>query len=56
MATLYRERPRDERVWYLSPYELITDCEVKRLSDPQSLQDKIHRRHHAEFTEVGKHK
>ena len=51
-----RERPRDDRVWYLSPCEFITEWEVKMLSYPQSLQDGNHRRHHAEFTEAGKEK
>ena len=53
VATLYGERPRDERVWYLSPYEFIFESQVKRLSYPQGLQDGNHRRHHAEFTEAG---
>ena len=53
VAALYRERPRDERVWYLSPYEFITKWEVKMLSYPQSLQDGNHKRHHADFTEAG---
>ena len=56
VAKLYGERPKDERVWYLSPYEFITLGEVKMLSYPQSLADQHHRRHHAELTETGKHK
>ena len=35
VATLCGERPRDERVLYLSPYEFITDWEVKMLSYPR---------------------
>ena len=54
VATLYGERPRDERVWYLSPYEFITDWEVQLLSCPQSYQDQNHKRHHAVFTEACK--
>ena len=53
VATSYGERPRDDRSWYLSPYEFISEWDVKMLSDPQSLQDGNHRRHHAEFTEAG---
>ena len=56
VATLYGERPRDERLWCLSPYELITEWEVIMLSHPRSLQDRNHRRHHAELTEVGRAK
>ena len=54
VAKLYGERPRDDRVWYLLPYDFITDWEVKMLSCPQSLQEQNHRRPHAEFTEAGK--
>ena len=55
-ATLYGERPRDDRVWYLSPYDCISEWEVKMFSYPQSFQDGNHRRHHAEFTEAGRAK
>ena len=41
VATLYWERPRDERVWHLSLYEVIADWEVKMLIYPQSLKMRI---------------
>ena len=54
MATLYGERPHDERVWYSSPYDFIADWEVNMLSYPQSLKNANHKRHRAEFTEAGR--
>ena len=30
-------RPRDERVWYLSPYEFVTEWQVVLVNYPQSL-------------------
>ena len=54
VATLCGERPRDERAWCLTVYEYTSEWEVKMLSYPQSLQYVNHRRHHAEFTEVGR--
>ena len=53
---MYGERPRDERVWFLSPYDFTPEWEVTMLSYRQSLQDGNHRRHHAELTEVGRAK
>ena len=54
MATLYGDRPRDERVWYLFPYELISDWEVEMLSSPQFFKSASNKQHHAKFSEVGR--
>ena len=56
VATLYGERPRDERVWYLSPYGFRSEWKVNMLSYPQSLKPGNHRRRHAEITEAGRAK
>ena len=56
MATLYWELPRYGLVWYLSPYEFITDWKVTMLSYPQNLADQHHKRHQAELTEAGRQK
>ena len=53
VATFCGERPRDDRVWYLSPYEFVSEWEVVMLSYPQYLPDAYNPRHHAELTPEG---
>ena len=48
VAALYGYRPCDDaRVWYLSPYEFVTEWQVVMVSYPQSLYDKDNDRYHA---------
>lgn len=47
----YGRRPFDDRVWYLSPYELVSELDVFLLSYPQALTDADHARHHVDVTE-----
>ena len=53
MAVLYGQRPHDERVWYLSPYEFVSDWDVKLLSYPRTLEEASDLHHHANLTEAG---
>ena len=56
VATFYGERPCDPRVWYLSPYEFVSEWEVVMLSYPQSLSDADTPEHHVELTSEGRAK
>ena len=53
VGVLYGHRPHDKRVWYLSPYEFVSEWEVKLLSYPQTLEEACDPRHHAELTDAG---
>ena len=53
VAVLYGQRPHDPRVWYLSPYEFVSDWEVQRLSYPTTMEAAADPRHHADLTEAG---
>ena len=54
VAAFYGQRPRDDpRVWYLSPYEFVTEWEVVMLRYPQSLHDRDSDKHHDALTEEG---
>ena len=53
VAVLYGQRPHDLRVWYLSPYEFVSDWEVKRLSYPTTIEAAADPRHHVDLTEAG---
>lgn len=55
-AVLYGQRPRDPRVWYLSPYEFVKDWEVSMVSYPQSLKAASRCDHHVILTDEGKAK
>ena len=46
-------KDKDKRLWYLSPYEFVSEWEVKLLSYPQTLEDTINQKHHADLTETG---
>jgi hypothetical protein len=56
VATLYGQRPQDDRVWHLSPYEFVTYWEPLLLSYPQTLADAEDPKHHARLTEAGRQK
>ena len=53
VAVLYGQRPKDKRVWYLSPYEFVSEWDVKLLSYPRTLEETSDPHHHAELTEAG---
>ena len=53
VAILYGQRPKDKRVWYLSPYEFVSEWDVKLLSYPQTLAETANPKHHADLTDVG---
>ena len=54
VAAFYGQRPSDDaRVWYLSPYEFVTEWEVIMLKYPQSLHDAHNDKYHAELTAEG---
>ena len=50
---LHGQRPRDERIWYLSLYEFVSEWDVKLLSYPTTLEDAADPHHHAELTDEG---
>ena len=56
VAVLYGQRPHDERIWYLSPYEFVSEWEVKLLSYPRTLAEAAALHHHADLTDVGRTK
>ena len=39
VAVLYGYRPKDKRIWYLSPYEFVSEWDVKLLSYPKTLEE-----------------
>ena len=56
-AELYGLRPnkdQDPRVWYLSPYEFITEWDIQLLNYPQTLQGSESEVYHAALTDAGK--
>ena len=56
VAMLYGHRPhkdQDHRVWYLSPYEFISEWEVVLLNYPQSLHGHTSDVYHASLTDAG---
>ena len=56
VATFYGHRPNkdlDHRVWYLSPYEFISEWEVVLLNYPQSLHGHDSEVYHASLTNAG---
>ena len=54
VAAFYGYRPcSDKRIWYLSPYEFVTEWEVVMLNHPQSLYNKDDDKYHASLTEEG---
>ena len=56
VAALYGHRPNqdvDHRVWYLSPYEFVTEWEVVLLNYPQSLHGCNSDVYHASLTDDG---
>ena len=48
VAVLYGQRPHDDRLWYLSPYEFVSEWEVKLLSYPRTLGESSDPHHHAD--------
>ena len=55
-AVLYGQRPRDPRVWYLSPYKVGKYWEVVMVSYPQSLKAASSFDHHVRLTDEGRAK
>ena len=53
VATLYGQRPKDPRLWHMSPYEFVMYWEVELLSYPLSLNTADDPRHHACLTDAG---
>ena len=53
VSVLYGERPDDDRVWYLSPYEFECEWKVEMLKYPQTLAERNEPRNHAELTDCG---
>ena len=53
VATFYGERPKDPRVWFLSPYEFESEWKVVMLKYPQSLRESGKACNHAELTTEG---
>ena len=52
-AVFYGHRPKDERLWYLSPYEFVSEWEVKLLHYPRTLEETADPYLHADLTEAG---
>ena len=54
VAAFYGHRPcNDKRVWYVSPYEFVTEWEVVMVRYPQSLYNKDDDEYDASLTEAG---
>ena len=53
VAMLYGQRPHDDPIWYLSPYEFVTYWEPQLLSYPTTLEDAENPAHHAKLTDAG---
>ena len=53
-AAFYGHRPsEDKRLWYLSPYEFVTEWEVVMVEYPQSLYNMHDEKYHAYLTDAG---
>ena len=50
---MYGQRPHDERLWYLSPYEFVSEWEIIFVSYPRTLDEAADPRHHADLTDAG---
>ena len=53
VAAFYGHRPKDPRVWYLSPYDFVTEWEVIMLKYPWSLKGADDDKFHAALTKEG---
>ena len=52
-AIFYGHRPKDERLWYLSPYEFVSEWDVQLLHYPRTLEELSNPYLHADLTEAG---
>ena len=53
VAVLYGYRPKDNRIWYLSPYEFVSEWDVQLLNYPTTLEESCDLKHHVNLTEIG---
>ena len=56
VAAFDGQRPHDEAVWYLSPYEFVSDWEVVMISYPQTVRDMCKPCHHVNLIHEGREK
>ena len=56
VAVLYGHRPRHKSLWYLSPYEFVSQWEPVLLTYPQRMNDEEREDVHAKLTSEGKAK